>query len=378
MSDSSVPESPAELTANIQLSLCPNCRQPVVPNGRFCSSCGTPLATGDTTALHGCRRDRTAAARGPRSVPGAAPGEAVLMIHRGPERGPVSNSRNLVTLGQGAESTIFLDDVTVSRRHAEVARGTAGMDPVRRREPQRFLREQEADRRPRPGNRRRGPDRKVPFRLPAGAGRMSADGRRAWLDHDRRGAETGQPGLPGHVHLQDPVPRDRRAHRTAASQVRIPPLHRRRCRSVASGAHRPARPVPATQGHRGAPGRRHLRDAVEPRPVVEVQAWEPAPSREVHDQPRLPVRGSRDNRAAHDGDRSDRPLHARRDHRASAACPPSSWRTGQGRCHRARPDGPADRCRPADLPRLRRPRRVRGQISGTCGRPRTPRRGSRT
>lgn len=127
MSDASIPESPAELTANIQLLLCPNCRQPVVPGSRFCSSCGAALATGDTTALPTVEETGPLPAVDPELLRGLSPGEAVLIIHRGPEQGARFELKDdLVTLGRDAESTIFLDDVTVSRRHAEVARSPQG------------------------------------------------------------------------------------------------------------------------------------------------------------------------------------------------------------------------------------------------------------
>ena len=58
---------------------------------------------------------------------GLAPGDAVLVIHRGPEQGIRFELKEpLVTVGRGSDSTIFLDDVTVSRRHAEFARGPQG------------------------------------------------------------------------------------------------------------------------------------------------------------------------------------------------------------------------------------------------------------
>ncbi len=53
--------------------------------------------------------------------------KAMLLIHKGPAKG----SRYLITrggatIGRSQESEIFLDDVTVSRRHAEFRHGAQG------------------------------------------------------------------------------------------------------------------------------------------------------------------------------------------------------------------------------------------------------------
>jgi FHA domain len=56
-----------------------------------------------------------------------APEDAMLIVHRGPGKG----SRFLVTssgatIGRSLDSDIFLDDVTVSRKHAQVSAATPG------------------------------------------------------------------------------------------------------------------------------------------------------------------------------------------------------------------------------------------------------------
>ena len=57
-----------------------------------------------------------------------APSDAMFIVHRGPGQG----SRFLVTgigatIGRSPESEIFLDDVTVSRKHAQVSTPTSGL-----------------------------------------------------------------------------------------------------------------------------------------------------------------------------------------------------------------------------------------------------------
>ncbi len=57
------------------------------------------------------------------SSSGAAASAAVLVVRQGPKRGSrIALDADLTTIGRHPDSDIFLDDITVSRRHAEVAR----------------------------------------------------------------------------------------------------------------------------------------------------------------------------------------------------------------------------------------------------------------
>ncbi|MCU1449770.1 MAG: domain containing protein [Acidimicrobiales bacterium] len=101
------------------------------PSGaNFCSSCGAALAP------HG---DDTTITFMPVEAAGEADEEVTFSIEELPEsmgmlvvkRGPNAGSKfvldNEVTrAGRHPDSEIFLDDVTVSRRHAEVVHGTEG------------------------------------------------------------------------------------------------------------------------------------------------------------------------------------------------------------------------------------------------------------
>jgi pSer/pThr/pTyr-binding forkhead associated (FHA) protein len=52
-----------------------------------------------------------------------AEGKAVLVVKKGPDAGTnFFLEKDVVTCGRDASSDIFLDDVTVSRRHAEIRR----------------------------------------------------------------------------------------------------------------------------------------------------------------------------------------------------------------------------------------------------------------
>jgi hypothetical protein len=53
-----------------------------------------------------------------------APDDAMLIVHRGPSKGArylLSGSSEQITIGRAPESEVFLDDVTVSRKHAVIA-----------------------------------------------------------------------------------------------------------------------------------------------------------------------------------------------------------------------------------------------------------------
>ncbi len=111
---------------------CSNCghRNPVGSN--FCSSCGAPL--------DGWVEDRTTTFVAPVDDPAAAAevdvavalddlpaGTGMLVIRRGSGAGSrFLLDEDLVTAGRHPDSHMFLDDVTVSRRHAEIVRTATG------------------------------------------------------------------------------------------------------------------------------------------------------------------------------------------------------------------------------------------------------------
>lgn len=121
-------ETPAEMTASIDLLICANCGQPVLPTSRFCSACGAALVPlGDTTALQAVEDTGPIPAIDPELLAGVEPGNAILVIHRGPEEGTRFELKDAkLTVGRAADATIFLDDVTVSRRHAEFVKDPEG------------------------------------------------------------------------------------------------------------------------------------------------------------------------------------------------------------------------------------------------------------
>lgn len=115
---------------------CHNCGHRNPPGGNFCSSCGAALPVEGSEATvtfqpvddHGESADEepvVTLVEVPRGTP-------ALVVKRGPTVG----SRYLVgsgvtRAGRHPESEIFLDDITVSRRHAEFSRGEDGKVTVR-------------------------------------------------------------------------------------------------------------------------------------------------------------------------------------------------------------------------------------------------------
>ncbi len=134
------------------MPFCTECGKENPDDARFCSQCGRRLATetpvggdsvqaagqegpGETTATitfgapgkpeHAEERslnDSDAAA-----VDALPAGSALLIVQRGPSAGSrFLLDTDVVSAGRHPESEIFLDDVTVSRRHAEFRRGADG------------------------------------------------------------------------------------------------------------------------------------------------------------------------------------------------------------------------------------------------------------
>jgi pSer/pThr/pTyr-binding forkhead associated (FHA) protein len=109
--------------------VCPHCGHRNPEGGAFCASCGGRLSP--------ARADETTATIIPPVQPPAdtddddialavndlEAGSAVLVVRRGPnvgERYPLD--QDVTRAGRHPDSDIFLDDITVSRRHAEVHR----------------------------------------------------------------------------------------------------------------------------------------------------------------------------------------------------------------------------------------------------------------
>jgi hypothetical protein len=104
---------------------CKQCGHRNPAGSNFCSSCGAPLAA--------LREDPTTVTYIPEAGEGAdelaveygevPAGLGILVVKRGPNVGSrFALDSDIVRAGRHPESDIFLDDITVSRRHAEIVR----------------------------------------------------------------------------------------------------------------------------------------------------------------------------------------------------------------------------------------------------------------
>jgi pSer/pThr/pTyr-binding forkhead associated (FHA) protein len=131
------------------MPFCTACGHQNPDDARFCSQCGNRLeqasaapvqesteAPGDTTATitfgapakdaeH--REERSLSDVEAAAVDALPAGSALLVVQRGPSAGSrFLLDTDVVSAGRHPDSEIFLDDVTVSRRHAEFRRGADG------------------------------------------------------------------------------------------------------------------------------------------------------------------------------------------------------------------------------------------------------------
>jgi hypothetical protein len=119
---------------------CAKCGNSNAATSRFCSHCGNPLRHGriaegasETTStisisgieayeaeITGQQATPVLSPEAQAAVDALPPGSALLVVRRGPNAGSrFLLDAELTTAGRHPESDIFLDDVTVSRRHVE-------------------------------------------------------------------------------------------------------------------------------------------------------------------------------------------------------------------------------------------------------------------
>jgi len=131
--------------------ICAQCGHAGSDDDRFCSVCGAPLSPtddaapghtstgllrigtpgqGDVGSAEGHADTGDVPSLDPTTVEALQAGDAVLIVRRGPLEGErfflTGVEGSVVTVGRSPESDLFLDDVTVSRKHAEFRRGPRG------------------------------------------------------------------------------------------------------------------------------------------------------------------------------------------------------------------------------------------------------------
>ncbi|MET8585150.1 FHA domain-containing protein [Streptomyces collinus] len=138
---------PRQEDPSMSALVCTRCGNRNAENARFCSNCGAPLRAGvtperasettSTISISGIEA-YDAEVTGQTQMPMLSPeaqaavdalpvGSALLVVRRGPNSGSrFLLDSDLTTAGRHPQSDIFLDDVTVSRRHVEFRRAGDG------------------------------------------------------------------------------------------------------------------------------------------------------------------------------------------------------------------------------------------------------------
>ncbi|WP_374104655.1 FHA domain-containing protein [Streptomyces sp. GESEQ-4] len=138
---------PRQEDPSMSALVCTRCGNRNAENSRFCSNCGAPLRSGaaaerpsettSTISISGLEA-YDAEVTGQTQMPMLSPeaqaavdalplGSALLVVRRGPNSGSrFLLDSDLTTAGRHPQSDIFLDDVTVSRRHVEFRRSPDG------------------------------------------------------------------------------------------------------------------------------------------------------------------------------------------------------------------------------------------------------------
>ncbi len=109
---------------------CNNCGHRNPAGSNFCSSCGHPLehpSEDPTTVTFAPVDAGDVEEEHAVTVPELPEGTGILVVKRGPNAGSrFLLDSDVVRAGRHPDSDIFLDDITVSRRHAEFVRRPGG------------------------------------------------------------------------------------------------------------------------------------------------------------------------------------------------------------------------------------------------------------
>lgn len=108
---------------------CNNCGHQNPPEANFCSSCGAALISGPDTTVSFVPEEPADSGEVEvnLAVSEMQAGSGVLVVKRGPDVGAkYLLDPEVTSVGRHPESDIFLDDITVSRRHAEFIRRGGG------------------------------------------------------------------------------------------------------------------------------------------------------------------------------------------------------------------------------------------------------------
>jgi pSer/pThr/pTyr-binding forkhead associated (FHA) protein len=106
---------------------CTNCGHPNRDDARFCAECGHPLQEDVTVTLPPVEAEEEVHDEFPFPHDELEAGQALLLVKRGPNAGSTFLlDQDATTVGRSTDGDVFLDDVTVSRKHAIFERRTGG------------------------------------------------------------------------------------------------------------------------------------------------------------------------------------------------------------------------------------------------------------
>lgn len=102
---------------------CTRCGHRNVDDARYCANCGTQLQDESTLSLSPIEVEDEGAVEFPFPDEELQPGQALLLVKHGPNAGSTFLiEADVTTVGRNPDNDVFLDDVTVSRKHAEILR----------------------------------------------------------------------------------------------------------------------------------------------------------------------------------------------------------------------------------------------------------------
>jgi pSer/pThr/pTyr-binding forkhead associated (FHA) protein len=102
---------------------CTRCGHPNKDEARFCANCGAPLHEDTTMGIAPVEVEEEAGEEFPLPGDHLEAGQALFLVKRGQNAGSTYLiDAETTTIGRNPSSDVFLDDITVSRRHAELRR----------------------------------------------------------------------------------------------------------------------------------------------------------------------------------------------------------------------------------------------------------------
>lgn len=106
---------------------CTRCGHPNKDDARYCAKCGALLQDDTTIGINPVEIETEGSEEFPFPADELEPGQALLLVKHGPNAGSTFLiESDATTAGRSPDSDVFLDDVTVSRKHAEVRRHEDG------------------------------------------------------------------------------------------------------------------------------------------------------------------------------------------------------------------------------------------------------------